>query len=127
MPPLLKLILKNALWGLKILVAAILLAVALRVFVFASFLIPTPSMEPAVVPGDHVLVNKLAYGGRVVKNFNFLKGGKFETFRVKGFSKVRRNDVVVFNYPYSNWNRLEPDLNLFFIKRCVAIPLFSVG
>lgn len=51
-----------------------------------------------------------------------MKGGKFETFRVKGFQKVKRNDVIVFNYPYSDWNKLGFDLNVFYVKRCIAIP-----
>jgi signal peptidase I len=53
-------------------------------------------MEPSVLAGDYIIVNKLAYGARIVKNFNFMQGGKFETFRVKGFGKVKRNDVLVF-------------------------------
>ncbi|GHV71931.1 hypothetical protein FACS189420_8420 [Bacteroidia bacterium] len=51
-----------------------------------------------------------------------MKGGKFETFRVKGFGKVKRNDVIVFNFPYSDWSKLQPDLGVFYLKRCVAIP-----
>ncbi|GHT15524.1 signal peptidase I [Bacteroidia bacterium] len=79
-------------------------------------------MEPSVLAGDYIIVNKLAYGARIIKNFNFMKGGKFETFRVKGFGKVKRNDVIVFNFPYSDWNKLQPDLGVFYLKRCVAIP-----
>jgi signal peptidase I len=50
-----------------------------------------------------------------------MDGEKFETFRVKGFGKVKRNDVVVFNFPYTDWNHLQPDLNVYYLKRCVAI------
>jgi signal peptidase I len=113
---------RNLLTAIKILVAGILLAILLRVFVLSSFHIPTPSMEPSVLAGDYIIVNNLAYGARIVKNFNFMQGGKFETFRVKGFGKVKRNDVIVFNFPYSDWNRLQPDLGVFYLKRCVAIP-----
>jgi signal peptidase I len=113
---------KNLLTGIKILASGILLAIVLRVFVLSSFHIPSPSMEPSVLAGDYILVNKLAYGARIVKNFKFMKGGKFETFRVKGMSTVQRNDVIVFNFPYSDWNKLQPDLGVFYLKRCVAIP-----
>jgi signal peptidase I len=41
--------------------------------------------------------------------------------RLKGYRKIRRNEVTVFNYPYSNWNKLELDFNVFYAKRCVAI------
>ncbi len=122
MSHLLKLILNNILWKIKFFGSAMLLVVLLRVFIISSFLIPSPSMEPEIIPGDYILINKLTYGARIAKNLHFMKGGKFETFRIKGLSKVKRNDVVVFNYPYSDWDRLQPDLNLFYIKRCVAIP-----
>jgi signal peptidase I len=113
---------KHTLFGVRIVGIALLLALILRLFVFSSFKIPTGSMSPAILPGDYILVNKLAYGARIPKNLDFMEGGKFETFRVKGFSKVKRNDVIVFNFPYSNRNQLGLDLNVFFAKRCVAIP-----
>ena len=31
----------------------------LQIFVFASFAIPSDSMEPVLIPGDYVLVNKM--------------------------------------------------------------------
>ena len=34
----------------------------MKVFLFATFFIPTPSMAPAIEPGDHVYVNKLLMG-----------------------------------------------------------------
>ncbi|GHT12850.1 hypothetical protein FACS189426_16870 [Bacteroidia bacterium] len=121
-----KTLLKHLLTCIKILATGILLAIVLRVFVMSSFHIPTPSMEPSVLAGDYIIVNKLAYGARIVKNFNFMKGGKFETFRVKGFGKVKRNDVIVFNFPYSDWSKLQPDLGVFYLKRCVALPVSAV-
>jgi signal peptidase I len=113
---------KDLLFGIKVFGIAILLALVLRLFVFSSFKIPTPSMEPAIIPGDYILVNKLAYGARIPKNLKFMKGGEFETFRVKGFSKVKRNDVIVFNFPYTDWGKLGWDLNVYYVKRCVALP-----
>ncbi len=120
--PLLKKILNNLWFAAKLFISAILLAICLRVFVFASFKIPTPSMEPTILPGDYIIVNKLALGGRVYKNFDFMEGGKVETRRLWGWRQVRRNDVLVFNYPYSDWEKLDFDLNVFYVKRCVAIP-----
>jgi signal peptidase I len=117
-----KSLLKTVFFWFKIVIFGLLLALVLRLFVFSSFKVPTPSMEPAILAGDYILVNKLAYGARLPKNFNFMKGGKFETFRVKGFSKVKRNDVVVFNFPYPDWWGIGWDLNLYYVKRCVALP-----
>lgn len=100
---------------------AIVVAIILRVFLFSSFKIPTPSMEPAVKPGDYVLVNKLIIGPRLFKNFRFLKGEKVETFRLPGIRKIRRNDVLVFNFPYSDGDKLSMDINVYYLKRCIAI------
>jgi signal peptidase I len=114
--------LKTVFFWFKIVVSGLLLAILLRLFVFSSFKVPTPSMETAILAGDYILVNKLAYGARLPKNFNFMNGGKFETFRVKGFSKIKRNDVVVFNFPYPSPHHIDWDLSLYYVKRCVALP-----
>ncbi len=118
----LKSIFKNLWFTVKIIGIAIVLAVCLRIFIFDSFKIPSISMAPTVVAGDHILVNKLTLGPRIYKNFDFMKGGKVETKWLWGWRKIRRNDVLVFNFPYSNWDKLDFDLNVFYVKRCVAIP-----
>jgi signal peptidase I len=41
--------------------AAALVFLILRPFVMQSFHIPTPSMRPTLIEGDHILVNKLIY------------------------------------------------------------------
>jgi len=91
---------KNIFHWLITIVIAVFFAVILRVFVFALFSIPTPSMEPAILAGDKVLVIK----------------------RLKGYSTIRHNDILIFYYPYTNWNHLGMDMNVFYAKRCVAIP-----
>jgi signal peptidase I len=79
-------------------------------------------MAPAIETGDYIFVNKLAYGGRIVKDRTY-KRGKFESYRVKGFCRIKRNDVMVFNFPYrQNWDTLCPDLRTYYVKRCVAVP-----
>jgi signal peptidase I len=115
--------LKNCLYWFFIVLAGILLAIVLRVFFFATYVIPTPSMEPAIIPGDKVMVYKMIPGPRIIRNFFSLhKGEKPDITRLKGMRTVRRNDVLIFNFPYSNWERLEMDMNVFYAKRCVAIP-----
>lgn len=99
-----------------------MLAVCLRIFLFATFSIPTPSMEPTIIPGDHVVVSKLTPGPRIITNlFSMEEGDKPVFKRIEGFD-VKRNDVLIFNYPYSDWTRLDMDLRVFYAKRCVAIP-----
>ncbi|MDR1551935.1 MAG: signal peptidase I [Prevotellaceae bacterium] len=104
------------------LIFAIVFAVALRVFLLASFVIPSWSMAPTLIPGDFVFVNKMIPGPRIFKSWDFLRNGDFSMRRLKGYRKIRRNDVIVFNYPWSNWNKLELDFNVFYAKRCIAVP-----
>lgn len=114
--------LRNILQWLFIILITIASAIALRVFVFAKFLIPTPSMEPAIIPGDQVIVSKFTPGARIITNFFSLKNGERPRVkRMAGFA-VERNDVLIFNFPYSNWHHLDMDMSLFYAKRCVAIP-----
>src|SRR5690242_15434308 len=70
----------------------IALLVLVRLFVLAPFAIPSPSMTPAIVEGDVVLVNKLAYrfGGRS----SGPSSQAANHFSPSG--PLRRNDVVVF-------------------------------
>ncbi|MDR0605282.1 MAG: signal peptidase I [Bacteroidales bacterium] len=104
------------------LIFTIVFAVTLRVFFFASFVIPSDSMSPTLIQGDYVFVNKMIPGPRVFKSWDFLNGRDLSMTRLKGYRKIKRNDVIVFNYPYSNRNKVKLDFNVFYIKRCVAIP-----
>lgn len=112
-----KLILKY----LFILFLGIVIAILLRVFVFAIYTIPTPSMEPAIISGDRVIVNKLVYGSRVITSKKTSKKDKYSSYiRIPGLNKITRNDIVVFNFPH--WESGDLCNNLFYVKRCVAIP-----
>jgi len=106
-------------------IIAILLAIGMRIFVFTSIIkIPSGSMEPAVMAGDYIIANKQIPGPRVYRDIRqFRINGKVQTKRFKGIRPVRRNDVLVFNFPYSGgWDRIDMDLGVFYLKRCVALP-----
>lgn len=96
--------------------------ICLKVFVYDTFPVNTNSMEPSILPGDVIMVNKLIAGARIYKKFDFDEGAELEAFRVKGIRRVARNDVVVFNYPQKGQNRLRFVINSVFVKRCAAIP-----
>lgn len=97
--------------------------ILLRIFVFGSYKIPTDSMEPAIVPGDYVLVNKLAYGARLFDLFDAVEGKKVKIRRVPGYNHIHHNDVVVFHIPHPNtWDKIEMDMSKYFIKRCIGLP-----
>lgn len=76
-------------YGESLLIAAVL-AMVIRTFIITPFKIPTGSMEPTLLPGDKIFVNRFIYR----------------------FQKPQRGDVIVFRYP--------EDTRRDFIKRLVA-------
>ena len=95
----------------------------LRVFVFSSYKIPSDSMEPAILPGDYVLVNKPAYGARIFDLFSAVEGKEVKIKRVPGYTSVQHNDVVVCHIPYpNNPDKMEMHMLRYYIKRCIGVP-----
>ena len=86
------------------LVVAVILALFVRTFVFQAFKIPTGSMEPNLLVGDHLIVNKMAFAPAIVAAEGALVPRR----------GIERGDVVVFKYPQ------EPDRD--FIKRVIGLP-----
>ncbi len=82
---------------------AVVIAFFVRSFFIQAFKIPSSSMEPTLLVGDHLLVNRLSY---VVK-VPFQDGVLFN------LGKPKRGDVVVFRYPV--------DRDKDFIKRIIAV------
>jgi signal peptidase I len=83
---------------------AVAVALVLRAFVVEAFKIPSGSMIPTLMIGDHIFVNKFTYGPLVPWTDSRL------------FSRLppARGDVMVFKFPENK----EQD----FIKRVVAVP-----
>jgi signal peptidase I len=71
-------------------IIAILLALLIRAFVIQAFKIPSGSMKPTLLVGDHILVNKFIYGVKLRVPFTAIN----TTLIPISFPK--RNDVVVF-------------------------------
>jgi signal peptidase I len=87
---------------LEPLMIAVLIALFIRAFVVQAFEIPSSSMEPTLLIGDYLLVNKFAYGIRIpYTNTKFFQ-----------FKKPQRGDVIVFIFP------LDPSKD--FIKRVIG-------
>lgn len=94
-----------------------------QVFCVTSFHIPSDSMEPALLAGDVILVDKLTYGARLFNVMDAVAGKQVEIKRLLGMGGMRRNDIVVFNYPCpKQWKRIEMDVMQYYVKRCVALP-----
>ncbi|MDR1980570.1 MAG: signal peptidase I, partial [Tannerellaceae bacterium] len=110
----------NGLYWLGIL---LIIYVCLQVFFSASFKIPSDSMAPGLIGGDQVLVFKPTIGARMFNLFATMRNEQVKIYRLPGFHKTRRNDVIVFNFPYPNrWDKVEMHIMKYYIKRCVGIP-----
>ena len=83
---------------------ALILALFVRTFLVQAFKIPSGSMEPTLLIGDHLLVNKFLYGTKI----------PFTGIKVLPIREPERGDVVVFVYP------VDPSKD--FIKRAIGLP-----
>lgn len=120
---LLQKILNKALNILFYLCLFIMLWVVGQIFCFTSFRIPTDSMEPALIPGDNIVVNKMVGGARLFDVFKSLNREEIDIYRLPGFGSFKRNDVLVFNFPYpAQWDSIGFDIMRYYVKRCIALP-----
>jgi len=85
------------------LLVTVLLALFGTSFVVQAFKIPSPSMEPTLLVGDHLLVNKFVYGGR---------GAWYDP--VLPYRDIQRGEVIVFKFPF--------DDHVHYVKRVIAVP-----
>ena len=100
----------------------------LQIAYFATFRIPTDSMQPTLLPGDNILVNKSIMGARIFDIWEAAEEKEVEIHRMPGFGKVKRNDVLVFHYPYPHKNdSLSMHLLKYYVKRCIALPGDTMG
>ena len=93
-----------------------------------TFRIPTDSMQPTLQPGDNILVNKWVMGARIFDIWEASEEKEVGIYRLPGFGKVKRNDVLVFHYPYPHKNdSLSMHLLKYYVKRCIALPGDTMG
>lgn len=110
---------------LDALMFAAIAALIIRAFLFEAYRIPTPSMEKTLMTGDFLIVSKISYGPRtpMVLGVPFttihLPGVVLPWTRLPGLSEVKRNDIVVFNYPI-DLSPVAAKTN--YIKRAVGTP-----
>lgn len=86
------------------LLTALLIAFFIRSFVIEAFKIPSGSMIPTLMVGDHIFVNKFVYGLRI----------PFTKTKIVTFGTPKRGEPIVFMYPM--------DESKDFIKRVVGLP-----
>ncbi|HZJ74819.1 MAG TPA: signal peptidase I [Perlabentimonas sp.] len=98
------------------LIFAVIAATLIRMFFIEAYTIPTSSMEKSMLVGDYLFVSKVSYGPKLpntpisfpfahhtlplTKNTkSYVEWIKRPYKRLAGFGDIKRNDVVVFNYP----------------------------
>ncbi|MBM2840451.1 MAG: Signal peptidase, partial [Bacteroidetes bacterium] len=91
----------------------------LNSFVLASFEVPTGSMENEIMAGDFLFVNKFIYGGTTPRMIPFTNV-KLPWFRVPAFRDVKRNDVIVFEFPGYR-DDIVPQEFQFYLKRAIGL------
>ena len=111
-----------------LIILSLLLALVIRLFMYNFYVVPSDSMTPAIIPGDFIITNKLTYGARIFTNLKFDRNSDPPIFRMPGFRAIRRNDVIVFNFPYrNNHDTIRMNLEMIFIKRCIGLPGDSIS
>jgi len=88
---------------LESLLVTVILALFGTTFIVQAFKIPSPSMEPTLLVGDHLLVNKFIFGGR---------GYWFD--RLLPYREIRHGDIIVFKFPFQDHPH--------YVKRVIGLP-----
>jgi signal peptidase I len=128
---------------------AIIAATLVHTYFMRPYTIPTSSLEKSLLIGDYLLVSKFHYGARVPMTpialpmvhdsipftgvRSYLKKPQLPYYRLPALEKIKRNEIVVFNWPadslkwmwndYSGKYTYKPiDKKTNYVKRCVAIP-----
>ena len=107
--------LRSVLEWIDDIVFALIAVYIIQIFGFQNYQIPSSSLEKSLLVGDYLFVSKLSYGPRIpnspisfplVQNTlpilnckSYLDWPNWGYKRVKGLGSVKRNDIVVFNFP----------------------------
>jgi signal peptidase I len=121
-------------WG-NALMFAVVVSTLFRWATFEAYAIPTSSMEKSMLVGDYLFVSKLHYGPRtpitplqVPLTHQTIWGTditaysdaiQLKPFRLPGFSEIKRNDPVVFNFPDEAGH--PADQKTHYVKRCIGL------
>ena len=136
---------------------AIIVATLVHTYVIQPFNIPTSSLEKSLLVGDFLFVSKFHYGAKTPKTAvaipmvhdsipfvrlsdsipflngrSYLRHPQYPSFRLPGLQEIKRNDIVVFNWPVDTVYKFRDksgkhvykpvDKKSNYVKRCVGIP-----
>lgn len=96
--------------NVEALILAVVLALLIRTFIVQPFKIPSGSMIPTLLVGDHLLVSKFIYGTKI----------PFTEKIIFPINDLKRGDVIVFTYP--NGENDPSKVGVHYIKRIVGLP-----
>ena len=125
---------------------AIIAATLVHTYFIQPFIIPTGSLEKSLLIGDFLFVSKFHYGARlpttpialpmvhdtipIIKTRSYIKKPQLPFYRLPGLQKIKRNDIVVFNWPADTVRqffvrekgvRKPIDKKSNYVKRCLGI------
>ena len=98
-------------------VFALIAVYFINLYIFQNYQIPTSSLEKTLRVRDFLCVNKMCYGARVPNTplsmplvqhtmpavlgggKSYIENPQWEYKRLKGWDKVEKGDIVVFNFP----------------------------
>lgn len=94
---------------------AIVAATIVHTYIMQPFTIPTSSLEKTLLVGDFLFVSKFHYGAKTPQTpvalpmvhdsipltgvKSYVSSIQLPYFRLPGFQEIKRNDIVVFNWP----------------------------
>jgi signal peptidase I len=102
---------------IRTILIAVVIALAIRAFVIEPFRIPSGSMLPTLLIGDHLFVNKFIYGPKI----------PFTDGRLPGLREPQRGDIIVFTVAQSGGETFPADRHPElpreeYVKRIVGLP-----
>ena len=128
-------------------VFAVVAATLVHTYFIQPYVIPTGSLEKTLRIGDFLFVSKFHYGARtpmttvaapmvhdtipVLGIRSYLNNPQLPYFRLPGFKKVKRNEIVVFSWPADTVRiffkkekgvKKPIDKKSNYVKRCVGVP-----
>jgi len=103
-----------------IIIATIIVVLVMRSFVFQAYRIPTGSMENTLLPGDYILVNKLAY---CIQTPVLFEGTRWQinSHVISRYGAPKLGDIAVFRFPRT-FGAIDDEEGLNYIKRVMGTP-----
>ena len=103
----------------KSILIALIIALVFRYVLYQPFKIPSKSMLPNLLVGDHLIADRINYGFSIPCS---------SSFTIKPFKEIKRGDVIIFHWPGSPSSDSCPNggflgfFSIYYIKRVIGVP-----